>query len=207
MKASLVVLWILKWTYIQTNEYNFGNTCQTHNGNLKWKLNVMELTCHELFSIQGDSQVKWSPFHTPFWMNILSNFGYPKHLWGPLHRRPYEPKLNWQNSHPFLIWSLYKEDTPHPMLECLIELAPWRKWLLPMWASMSVLFIVHHFTNDPTRMWHGSLFKQLLHTQRRGFPFPTHTHKTKTKRTIQIENPKKNIQKAKRREKKTSKKK
>jgi hypothetical protein len=30
------------------------------------------------------------------------------------------------------------------------------------------------FQNDPTRMWHGSLFEQLHNTQRMGLPFPTH---------------------------------
>jgi hypothetical protein len=80
MKASLVVPWILKWTYTQTNEYNLENTCLKHNENLKWKLNMMEFTSHESSPIYGNSQVRWFPFHTPFWMKILSNFGYPKHL-------------------------------------------------------------------------------------------------------------------------------
>jgi hypothetical protein len=60
-----------------------------------------------------------------------------------------------------------------------------------MWALMLILLIVHHFPSDPTRMWHGSLFKQLPNTQRRGLPFPTHTHtqqklklKLKTLKTI-----------------------
>jgi len=57
---------ILKCTYPQTNEYNLENTCLKHNANLKWKLNVMELINHELFPIHGNSQVKWSPFHTTF---------------------------------------------------------------------------------------------------------------------------------------------
>jgi hypothetical protein len=29
------------------------------------------------------------------------------------------------------------------------------------------------FQNDPTHMWHGSLFGQLPNTQRMGLPFPT----------------------------------
>jgi len=35
MKASLVVLQILKWTYTQTNEYNLENICLKDNANLK----------------------------------------------------------------------------------------------------------------------------------------------------------------------------
>jgi len=65
-KASLVVPWILKWTYTQTHEYNLENTCLKHNANLKWKLNVMKLTGHESSPIHNNSQVKWSPFHTSF---------------------------------------------------------------------------------------------------------------------------------------------
>jgi len=30
------------------------------------------------------------------------------------------------------------------------------------------------FQNDPTHMWHGSLFEQLPNTQKMGSPFPTH---------------------------------
>jgi hypothetical protein len=77
MKASLVVSQILKWTYTKTNEYNLENTCLKHNANLKWKLNMIELTSHESSPIYGNSQIKWSPFHTPFFMKILFNFGYP----------------------------------------------------------------------------------------------------------------------------------
>ncbi len=47
-------------------------------------------------------------------------------------------------------------------------------------------------------MWHGSLFKQLPNTQRMGLHFPTHAQ-TKTKRLIT--NPKKSIEKTKRKEK------
>jgi hypothetical protein len=54
-------------------------------------------------------------------------------------------------------------------------------------------------------MWQGSLFKQLPDTQKRGFTF-SHTHKIETKRTIKIKNPKNNIEKAKRREKKLARK-
>ncbi len=61
------------------------------------------------------------------------------------------------------------------MLECLIERASWKKQLLPMWALMSILFVVHHFTSNPTDMWHGSLFEQLPNTQKMGLPF-SHTH-------------------------------
>jgi hypothetical protein len=43
---------------------------------------------HESSPIHGNSQVKLSIFHIPFWIKILSNFGYPKHLQGPLHNRP-----------------------------------------------------------------------------------------------------------------------
>jgi hypothetical protein len=35
------------------------------------------------------------------------------------------------------------------------------------------------FQNDPTRMRHGSLFKQLLNTQKMGLPFPTHMQNIK----------------------------
>jgi len=49
--------------------------------------------------------------------------------------------------------------TPHLTLECLIEWATWKKPLLPMWASMFILFIIHHFTSYPTCRWHGSLFE------------------------------------------------
>ncbi len=66
---------------------------------------------------------------------------------------------------------------------------------------MSILFIVHHSTSNPTRMWHGFLFEQSPSTQRKGLPFPTHTKKTETKRKIQIKTPKNNIEKAKRRKK------
>ncbi len=30
------------------------------------------------------------------------------------------------------------------------------------------------FQNDPSHMWHGSLFQQLPNTQKMGLPFPTH---------------------------------
>jgi uncharacterized protein YifE (UPF0438 family) len=71
-----------------------------------------------------------------------------------------------------------------------------------MWASMLVLFVVHHFTSNPTHMWHGSLFKQLPNTQRMGLPFPTHTHKTKTKIIVKIKNPKNSIERAKKEKRK-----
>ncbi len=73
----------------------------------------------------------------------------------------------------------------------------WKKQLLPMWASILVLFKVHHSTSDPTRMWHGSLFEQLPNTQRRGLPFLTNTQNTKEKK-IKIKTHKNNIEKAKR---------
>jgi hypothetical protein len=66
-----------------------------------------------------------------------------------------------------------------------------------MWASILVLFKVHHSTSDPTHMWHGSLFEQLPNTQRRGLPFLTNTQNTKEK-TIKIKTHKNNIEKAKR---------
>jgi hypothetical protein len=49
-------------------------------------------------------------------------------------------------------------------------------------------------------MWHGSLFKQLPNTQRRGYLLP-HPHKTDTKRTIKIQNPKTVLRKPKEGEK------
>ncbi len=71
-----------------------------------------------------------------------------------------------------------------------------------MWASMSVLFVVHHFTCNPACMWDGSLFKQSPNTQRMGLPFPTHMQKIETKRTIKITNPKNNIEKTKKEKRK-----
>jgi hypothetical protein len=50
-------------------------------------------------------------------------------------------------------------------------------------------------------MWHGSLFKQLPNTQRRSLLFPTHTKQKLKKNKKTKENPKKYIEKAKRKEK------
>jgi len=61
---------------------------------------------------------------------------------------------------------------------------------------MSILFIVHHSTSDPTCMWHGSshvawVFVQAIaqHTEE-GFTF-SHTHtKQKQKEQLKLQTPK-----------------
>jgi len=57
-------------------------------------------------------------------------------------------------------------------------------------------------------MWHGSLFEQLLNTQRSGLPFLTHTNqKQKQKEQLKFKTPKTILKKPKEGKKKTSKKK
>jgi hypothetical protein len=67
-----------------------------------------------------------------------------------------------------------------------------------MWASMLVLFAVHHFASNPTHMRHGFCSNNCPTHKGWNYLFPTHTLQTKTIGTIKITNSKNNIEKTKR---------
>jgi hypothetical protein len=88
------------------------------------------------------------------------------------------------------------------MLECLIDGATWKKLFSPMWASVSILFVVHHFKMILFTCGMGLCLSNCPTHKRSGLPFSTHTHKSKTKRIIKITNPKNSIEKTQKKGKK-----
>jgi hypothetical protein len=68
-----------------------------------------------------------------------------------------------------------------------------------MWESVLVLFVVYHFTSDPTRMWHGLCLSNCPTHKGGVYLFPATHIKHKQKKQLKLKNPKNSIEKTKRR--------
>jgi hypothetical protein len=69
--------------------------------------------------------------------------------------------LDEQDLHPSLIWSLHGGMDPTPHVGMPYRVNNLEEVILTNVGINAILFIVHHFTSDPSHMWHRFLFKQL----------------------------------------------